>query len=179
MLASSFRDAHKHGLVTARKLARYQSKPGRHVAPIPEVRTIANRRDNGCGRFGPNAFDPSDALTGLARFEDGFDFLVEMHDATIEIAEEIPELGNGLTRHSRQAGIGTREYVRDHAPRQGDRLGKGDTAIKQQSAHLTDQGGSMINEALARPVEGLDILLLHALFGHQRNVSLARPMGCS
>jgi hypothetical protein len=30
----------------------------------------------------------------------------------------------------------------------------------------------MINEALAGSVEGLDILLLHALFGHQRNVGL-------
>ena len=88
MLASSFGDAHKHGLVTARKLARYQSKPGRHVAPIPEVRTIADRCNNGCRCFGPNAFDPGDALTGLARFEDGFDFLVEMRDATIEITEK-------------------------------------------------------------------------------------------
>ena len=59
------------------------------MAPIPEVRTIADRRDNRCCRFGPNAFDPGDTLTGLARFEDGFDFLVEMLDAAFEIAEEI------------------------------------------------------------------------------------------
>ena len=115
MLASSFGNTHEHGLVTARKLARYQSKPGRHVAPVPKVRTIADRRDDGSCRFGPNAFDPGDALTGLALFEDGFDFLVEMRDATIEIAEEIPKLGYGLPSHSRQTGFGTRENVRDHA----------------------------------------------------------------
>lgn len=119
MLASPLGDAHEHGPVTARKLSRDQAKPGSHVATIPEVRGIADCRYDGCRRFGANAFDSGDALAGFARFEDSLDFLVEVRDAAIEIAEEIPELGNGLAGHSRQTGLSTRENVRDHAPGSG------------------------------------------------------------
>jgi hypothetical protein len=56
------------------------------MATIPEVRGIAHCRYDGCRGFRANAFDPSDALTWFARFENRFNFLVESLDAAILIS---------------------------------------------------------------------------------------------
>lgn len=75
-----------------------------------------------------------------------------MLDAAFEIAEEIPELGNGLTGHSREAGVGAYSISGTAYLTPGNRLGKGNATIKQQPAHLADQGRSVVHKTLAGAV---------------------------
>jgi len=77
MLTPTLAYTHHNPAVTARMLARYETKPGRQVSAIFEVGTITDRRyHRGCRLWS----DPSDLrnpLADLAGLEDRIDLPIE------------------------------------------------------------------------------------------------------
>ncbi len=142
---------------------------------VLELGPVSNGGDDGGGGLRADALDLGDPLVSLVNAADAVDLLVEGRDPTIEINEQIMELTDGLTRQGGELVVDVTEDLRDHAPCPGDALGEGDAAVEQEAADLADHGGSVVDHALTRAMQGLDVLLLDRLLWHETHVSLA---GC-
>jgi hypothetical protein len=52
-------------------------------------------------------------------------------------------------------------------PQSGNPLGDNNPALGQQASDLIDESGTVLNEATAHPMDGLDILALYGLERHE------------
>ena len=91
MLSTAFGDTEEHGALTAGVLAWDEPDPGGEVAPVLELRAIADGADDGGGGLGPDTLDAGDPRAVLRRAEDARDLLVEAGDPAIEVPEQVME----------------------------------------------------------------------------------------
>jgi hypothetical protein len=106
--------------------------------------------------------------------EDLLDLLVEGGDPSVEVAEKIIELTDGIARHWRQFVVEVRQDIGDQATGPGHVLCHGKATIEQEAADLADNGRAVIDHALPRAVQGLDVLLLEGLLRDEGDMRLTR-----
>src|ERR1700741_1723504 len=87
MLIAPLGDAHQHLAIAAGMLSRNETDPGRQVAPVLELRAIANSGDDCRGSLWADTLDPGDSLTIFVSTEDAIN-LIEGSNPAIEIAEK-------------------------------------------------------------------------------------------
>lgn len=85
MLVAFFRHVHEHLSVSARVLTQHEAKPRSKMAAILKFCPFTNRRNNGCGGFGANAFHFSNTLTGFRLFKNGVDLFIKKSYTPFEI----------------------------------------------------------------------------------------------
>ena len=153
-------------------LTRHEPKPGRQVTPVLEVGSIADRRDHRGCRLRSNSPDLGNLLTDVAGFEDCLDLPVESPDAIVDLEHESVQARNDLPHQPCELVIVCGEDLWNQPPRSCGRYRDSYPAIEQESAHLANQGGSMINQPLPRAMERLDVLLFERLLRHEPHVAL-------
>jgi len=79
-----------------------KSDPRSKMTPVLELGTITDGRYHGGGRLRIYGLDSGDPLAGLARAEDTVDLLIDGCDPAVEIAKEIVEFSDRLSRQRRK-----------------------------------------------------------------------------
>ena len=144
VLAASFTDTHHHPALAAGMLTRHKSEPSRQVPAVLKIRTIADcRYHRGCG-LGANPPNLGDSLADLAGFEDRINLSIESFDASVDFEHEGVHACQDFPHQGRQLIVGRRENLGNEPACPRGRDSDRDPAVKQESAHLADQRGSMI-----------------------------------
>lgn len=102
VLAATLGDAHQCRSVAAGELSGHKSDPRSKMTSVLELGAVANGCYDRGGRLRPHALDPGDPLAGVVLAKDTVDLLIEGGDPTVEIAEEIVEFRDRLSRHRRE-----------------------------------------------------------------------------
>src|SRR5258708_22425880 len=167
VLTAALGDSHHQCAIAARMLARYQSQPGCEMAAVLEVGAVADGRYH-CGRrLRPDSPNLGYPLTNIAGFEDRSNLAIEGFDAFVDLEHEGVQTRNDLPHHLGQLIIRRGQDLWNQSPCAGSRYRDRYPAVEQESAHLADQCGAMIDQPLPRAVERLDILLFEGLLRHE------------
>ena len=113
------------------------------------------------------------SLCWLAGAERSIDPPIERCDAFIEITETVKEFGDCLASRSGKAVLGILQNAWDLLARLTDMAGEDDASIAKRATNLARDAGAVVEEALAGPMQHLNILLLDGTLRYEAHARLS------
>jgi hypothetical protein len=122
--------------------------------------------------FGPTPRDFGDPLANFTGFRDRFDLSIKSLDVLIDLEHEGVQAGDDFPHHLLNSSLAGARIFGNQLAGSCGRDGDCDAAIEQESTHLANECGSMIDQPLPGAVKRLDVLLFERLLRHEPHVPL-------